>query len=278
MYGERLGLELHAISLVPGPMRNIILCVERCHLDVVQYAVSSFASGIACLVDDEINMGAVCIDMGGGTTDISVFQDGVLQFAGCVPLGGDHVTADLAQGLATPLADAERMKTLYGSALGGPGDDREMLHVPQVGDDGVDDNASVPRSVLTKIIRPRLEEIFEMSREMLHKNGFDDVAGRQIVLTGGASQLNGVRELAMRAFDNRMLLGQSAKVRIGKPRILTGLAESTRGPAFSTCAGLLSFYADPPDGAFGFYAEMSGVGANGGLGRVRQWFRQFASG
>ena len=134
-----------------------------------------------------MNLGATVIDMGGGTTSLAVFYDGKLMHADSVPLGGSHVTSDIARGLSTPVAHAERMKTLYGSAMASPSDERETIDVPLVGEENRSEANHVPRSILVSIIRPRIEEIFELIRSRLEASGFDRVAGRRVVLTGGAS-------------------------------------------------------------------------------------------
>ena len=233
MYGDRLGVNMHVITAAVGPKRNLAVCVERCHLSIESMVVSAYASGLACLVEDEKDLGVTLVDMGGGTTTIAVFLDGGLVHIDSVPVGGCHVTNDIARGLSTPTAHAERMKTLYGGALPSPADDREMIDVPQVGESDRLSANHIPRSMLTGIIRPRLEETFELVRERLRSSGFDRIAGRRVVLTGGASQLQGVRELAAQVLDKQ--------VRIGRPLRISGLAEATGGPAFSTGAGLLDY-------------------------------------
>ena len=233
MFGERLGVTIHTITAQPGPLRNLTSCVSRCHLDVAGCVVSAYASGLACLVDDERDLGVTLIDMGGGATSIAVFIDGDMVHADVVPIGGNHITNDIARGLSTTVSYAERMKTLYGGALASADDERETIDVRLIGE-GEDAGANpVPRAQLTRIIRPRLEEIFEMVRARLEASGFAERAGRRMVLTGGASQLQGLPELATQMF------GKS--VRLGRPRNIQGLAEATGGPAYSTCAGLLHY-------------------------------------
>src|SRR5262249_14842895 len=152
---------------------------------------SAYASGLSTLVADEMDLGVTVVDMGGGTTSIGVFFDGSLIMADVLPIGGNHLTMDLARGLSTTLAHAERMKTLYGSALSSPHDGLEMMTIPHVGEDDPDAVSHLPRSVLTGIIQPRLEETFELVRDRLQETGMEAIAGRRVVLTGGASQLNG---------------------------------------------------------------------------------------
>ena len=175
------------------------------------------------------------------------------------------VTNDIARGLLTPIGYAERMKALYGSAVPSPADDRETIDVRLIGESDDVGTNPVPRSQLNRIIRPRVEEIFEVVRARLEASGVADTAGRRMVLTGGSSQLPGLRELATQIF------GRS--VRLGRPREIQGLAEATGGPAFSTCAGLLQYAVgrrlDLPEVPAGIYH-----GAGGRLGRVSHWFRE----
>jgi len=233
MFGQRLGVNMNVVSATSGAVRNLAACIARCHLEIAALVVSPYASGLSALVPDETGLGVTVIDMGGGTTGIAVFFEGNLVFTDTVPAGGIHVTNDIARGLSTPVAHAERMKTLYGSAIASPADERETIAVPQVGEEEDGEANRVPKSLLVGIITPRLEEIFELVRNSLEASGFDKVAGRRVVLTGGASQLPGVRELAGLILDKQ--------VRVGKPLRIAGLAEATGGPAFATSAGLVQF-------------------------------------
>lgn len=265
MYGERLGVNMHVVTAAGGPRRNLAVCVERCHLNIEAMVVSSYASGLACLVEDEKDLGVTLVDMGGGTTTIAVFFDGSLVHVDSVPVGGNHVTNDIARGLSTPPTNAERMKTLYGSALPSPSDEREMIDVPQIGECERHDVNHMPRSMLIGIVRPRLEEIFELVRDRLQTSGFDKVAGRRVVLTGGASQLQGARELAAQILDKQ--------ARTGRPLRISGLAEATGGPAFSTCAGLLGFALRDP--AHELQPPKSPeVARNGTFARLGQWLKE----
>ncbi len=265
MYGERLAVTIHLVTANPGPLRNLSTVVNRCHLDIEARVVSAYASGLACLVDDEKDLGVTCIDMGGGTTTIAVFQSGHLVHTDTIPVGGVHVTNDIARGLSTPLVHAERMKTLYGSALPSPSDDREILKVPLVGEDEDGATNQVPRSMLVQIIQPRLEETFELVRSHLEAGGFDKGAGRRVVLTGGAAQLQGLRDLAAMVLDKQ--------VRLGRPVGVQGLPEATGGPAFATCAGLLR-YASQHQAVDSAAKAVAATAANGPLGRVGAWLRK----
>ncbi len=265
MYGERLGISLHVVSAHAGPVRNLASVVNRCHLDIEARVVSPYASGLACLVEDEREMGVTCIDMGGGTTSIAVFLRGRLIHVDVIPIGGQHVTADIARGLTTPHSWAERLKTLYGSALPSPADEREMLKVPLVGEDEDGAANQIARSVLNQIIRPRIEETFEMVRNHLEERGLDRQAGRRVVLTGGGAQLQGMRDFASRVLDKQ--------VRVGRPIALPGLPEATNGPAFSTSAGLIRYaLIHQTPSARG--RKAGDDEAKGGLGRIGSWLKR----
>ena len=264
MSGNRLGVDMHVVSVESSPVRNLTVCVERCHLVIAGIVASAYAAGLGALVEDEKDLGVTVIDMGGGTTSLAIFYDGSLVFTDIVPLGGTHVSHDIARGLSTPTEHAERVKTLYGSALSSPADEREMIRVPQVGEADHEATSAVPRSMLARIVQPRLEETFEYIRERLDASGMHALAGRRVVLTGGACQLQGVRELAARMLDKQ--------VRIGRPLRVTGLADSTAGSAFATCAGLLHYAASGKTEAAttNRWEEMA---PRGRLARVGEWLQ-----
>ncbi len=264
MYGEHLGVNMHIITAAAGAVRNLTTCIQRCHLDAVGFVVSPYASGLSSLVDDEMDLGVTVIDMGGGTTTLSVFYEGNVIYTDLTPVGGSHVTNDIARGLSTPLIHAERMKTLYGHAILAPTDEREMIDVPQIGESDEGSLHQVPRSLLVGIIQPRLEETFELVRSRLEASGFDKIAGRRVVLTGGACQLPGTAELATMVLDKQ--------VRIGRPSRVAGLAEATGGPGFATCAGLL-IYALAAENAAPTEVRPEAKEAGGLVGRLGHWFR-----
>ena len=230
LYCDHLTARLHTVDASSTALRNLVTAVERCELDVAELVSGPIASGLSTLVEDERHLGATVIDMGGGTTDLAVFNEGQVIHTAQVALGGNHVTHDVARLLSTPVAHAERLKTLYGNAQGSPDDEREMLPVPLVGEEEHQIHR-VPRSQLVAIIRPRLEETFEMVREKLDRAGLARESGR-VVLTGGASQLVGAREMAAQILDRQ--------VRLGRPSTLRGLVDHD-GPAFATAAGLLAW-------------------------------------
>ena len=264
--GQTLGVQIRTVSVSASAIQNLNTCIGRCHLNVRGHVVSAYASGLSCLVEDETDLGVTVIDMGGGTTTMAVFFDGSVIYTDCVPVGGAHITSDIARGLATPVSEAERLKTLYGSAIPSSLDEREMIDVPLVGEQDENHPNHVPKSLLIRIIHPRLEETFELVRNRLEASGFDKVAGRRVVITGGASQMPGIRDLAQEILDKQ--------VRLGRPIRVNGLADVASGPAFATSAGLLAYAADPA-----LDASRQGHVANketgGGLfGRVGSWLRE----
>lgn len=234
MIGRKLGADLQIITARQQYLRNLTQCIAKAHLNVSEYVMSSHASGLAVLEKDEMDLGVTLIDMGGGVTSFSVFVGGRNVYSDSIPVGGNHVTSDIAQGLSTSLHHAERLKTLHGSASPGAKDTEVMIDVPQLGEREDDDEpTTMPRAMLVGVIRPRMEEIFELIRAKLEASGVEKIAGRRCVLTGGASQMLGMTDLAA-----KML---SKQVRKGKPLPVNGLAEAVSGPAFSSVIGMLRY-------------------------------------
>jgi cell division protein FtsA len=238
MFCQRIGVAMHAVAVRPSPLANLKLAVERCHLNVVGSLFGAYASGLATLTEDEKQVGATVLDMGGGCTSIAVFLEGQLVHADVVPFGGFAVTHDISLGLATPLSAAERVKTLFGAALGDMEASSDVISVPQMGEQGEDTALRIPRAMLTRIIQARLTEIFEDVQKRLQASGYDAAAGRRAVLTGGACQLTGIRELAARVLNKH--------VRIGRPQAFPGLAGASAGPDYATAIGLLMAGATMP--------------------------------
>ena len=231
MFCQRIGVSMHAVAVKPSPLQNLKLAVERSHLNVTASLFAAYASGLSTLTRDEMQLGATVIDMGGGVTSIAVFLEGALVHTDVVPMGGSNVTSDLARVLAAPVSAAERIKALYGAALGDIETGTDIVAVPQMGEDGDEFAMRVPRSMLTRIIQPRLEETFAEVQAKLRASGFDVAAGRRAVLTGGASQLAGTRELAQRMLNKQ--------VRLGRPHTFHGLPAASAGPDYATALGLL---------------------------------------
>ncbi|HPD82963.1 MAG: cell division protein FtsA [Alphaproteobacteria bacterium] len=235
MTGNNMDVDIHLVTGELGPLQNMAACVERSHLDIDSLCSAAYASGLSCLVEDEMDLGCTVIDMGAGITSFAIFQAGAMIHSGAIPIGGWHVTNDIARGLTCANNDAERLKTLYGSAMVTGSDESEYIDVPQLGETDRHAPNHVPRSLLIGIIQPRLEEIFEMIRDRMEENGHGRGIGRRMVITGGASQLPGLRDLAQMILDKQ--------VRLGRPIRLSGLPDAASGPAFSTAAGLLTYMA-----------------------------------
>jgi cell division protein FtsA len=234
LHCDTLTARLHVIDATSTALRNLAACIERCNLAIAELVSAPMAAGLATLVEDERQLGATVLDMGGGTSGMAVFAEGQILHTAQLPIGGTHVTNDIARLLSTTVVHAERLKTLYGNAQPSPDDEREMLPVPLVGEEE-HHIAKVPRSMVVSIIRPRLEETFEMVRDRLEGSGLGRAAGSRVVLTGGACQLVGAREMAAQ------ILGR--QVRLGRPTQLRGLPDAASGPAFATAAGLLTWAA-----------------------------------
>jgi cell division protein FtsA len=232
MVCDTLGARVHLVDASQASLLNLGACLARCDLEVEELVSAPLASGLATLVEDEKRIGATVIDMGGGTTSIAVFSEGHLIHTAQIPVGGWQVTNDLARVLSTPINHAERLKTLHGGVLAAADDEREMLPIPLVGEDE-DHIQRIPRAMIVNIIRPRLEETFELIRERLEQAGVAKEAGTRVVLTGGASGLIGTRELAARVLDRQ--------VRLGRPRGVRGLPDTAGGAPFAAAIGLLAW-------------------------------------
>jgi cell division protein FtsA len=265
MLGETLSVDMHIVTADAAPIRNLELAVNRCHLSVETMVAAPYASGLSTLVDDEANIGCACVDMGGGTTSIAVFADGHFCHADAIAIGGQHVTSDIARGLSTRMQDAERIKTLHGSALATSSDEHEMVGVPSVGDD-THDIVNIPRGSLTRIIRPRIEEMLELVRDRLAASGHAGRVGKRVVLTGGASQLTGLVEVA------RRILGRN--VRLGRPLGISGLPQAAKGPAFAAAVGLLIYPQVAQIEQFRPRSGRSLVPEGSYLSRVGQWLKE----
>ena len=262
--GNRLAADMHLLTIDTGAVQNLLYCIRRCDLEIAGLASSAYVSGLASLVEDEQELGAACIDMGGGATGISIFIKKHMIFAESVRMGGDHVTSDISKGLQVPLATAERIKTIHGGVQATGMDDREMIEIGANSGDWEKDRRKVSRTELIGIMRPRVEEILEEVRAILDAAGFDQLPSQQIVLTGGASQIPGLDGLAAR------ILGQN--VRLGRPLRVQGLPQAATGAAFSSTVGLCLFAAHPQDEWWDFEIPAERYPARS-LRRAVKWFK-----
>lgn len=269
MFGSKLGVDMHFVLAGIGPLRNLAHCVERCHLRIKSAHVSPYAAGLSVLTDDEKDLGVTVIDLGGGITTSAIFRDNRMVHVDAIPLGGQSITNDVARGLSTPMEAAERIKTIYGSALHGADDDYVNIPCPPMG--AQDTLHHHPKSLLTSIVRSRTEEIFELLRDRMTDAGLDVYAGRRIVLTGGGAHLTGVREIAEQVFNKR--------VRIGRPNGVLGLPETIDGPDFAVATGILKAQFMDIDEAISGPPDLSGRRyrqrrySGGPVGRSLQWLR-----
>jgi cell division protein FtsA len=228
MTGVRLEVHAHLVMCAQSAAANISKCVQRCGLQVDDLILSSLASSTAVLTPDERELGVVLVDMGAGTTDIAVFMQGAICHTASLPVAGDKVTEDIAHMLRTPTPHAEDIKVKYACALAQLARAEESIQVESVGDRPP---RRMPRHALAQAVQARYEEIFEMVQAELRRSGFEQLVRAGMVLTGGASKMEGVVELA-----EEML---QMPVRIGIPQHVSGLGEVVGNPVHATGVGLL---------------------------------------
>ena len=262
--GNRLTADMHMLTIDANAIETLLHCVKRCDLELAGVASSPYVAGVSSLVEDEQELGAACIDLGGGTTGVSIFIKKHMIYADTVRLGGDHVTNDISKGLQIPAADAERIKTRFGGLVATGMDDRERIDLEGDTGDWEHDRRGVSRAELIGIMRPRVEEILEEVRAILEDAGFDHLPSQRIVLTGGGSQMPGLDQLASRILGNQ--------VRLGRPLRVQGLPQSACGPAFSAAVGLALFAAYPQDEWWDFEVPADKYPARS-LRRAVKWFR-----
>lgn len=266
MVARQFGVDMNVVTSDATVAKNLMLVVERCHLNVEAMASSPYVAGLSVLTDDEADLGAAVVEMGAGSTTIATYSGGRLVHASGFALGGQHITMDLARGIGACIADAERIKTLYGTVLTGGSDSRELMSVPTAGDDR-ETPQIVSRATIANIVRHRAEEIFEMIRDRLADSPFAAEPRARVVLSGGASQLTGTVELATRILNRQ--------VRIGRPLGFGRLPNEAKGASFSVPTGLLVY----PQ-----YAHLEHVeprrtrqlrtGTDGYFGKVGRWLRE----
>ena len=267
MVARQFGVDMNVVTVDAMVARNLMLVVERCHLNVEAMAASPYVAGLAVLTDDEADLGAAVVDMGAGTTTIATYSGGRFVHASGFAVGGQHITMDLARGLGACIADAERIKTLYGTVLTGGSDARELMSVPAAGDNERDAPQIVSRATIANIVRHRAEEIFEMVRDRLADSPFAAEPRARIVLSGGASQLTGFPDIATR------ILGRP--VRIGRPLGFGRLPSEAKSASFAAPTGLLVYpqyahleHVEPR------HTRQLRTGTDGYFGKVGRWLRE----
>ncbi|WP_024518105.1 cell division protein FtsA [Bradyrhizobium sp. Tv2a-2] len=267
MLARQFGVDMNVVTADATVARNLMLVVERCHLNVEAMAASSYVAGLSVLTDDESDLGAAVVEMGAGTTTIAIYSGGRFIHASGFAVGGQHITMDLARGLSACIADAERIKTLYGTVLTGGSDARELMSVPTAGDNEPDVPQIVSRATIGNIVRHRAEEIFEMVRDRLAESPFAAEPKARVVLSGGAAQLTGLVELATRILNR--------PVRLGRPLGFGRLPNEAKTASFAVPAGLLIYpqyahleHVEPR------HTRQLRTGTDGYFGKVGRWLRE----
>ncbi|PTQ11481.1 cell division protein FtsA [Sphingomonas oleivorans] len=239
LHADQLRVDIHVIAAEPSPVRNLDLCVRSAHLAVKSIVAAPIATGLACLSEEERELGVALVEMGAGVTNVSLFAGGLLVGLASIPLGSADITDDIASAFGTRRAQAERMKCFHGSALASPRDNHDMIEVaPMSGEQGAAEPTRITRAQLIAVVRQRLEHWMGEIEGALKSLGFSGPVGRQVVLTGGGAELKGIADYA------QGVLGRA--VRVGRPRGLIGLPDAHAGPAFATLAGLIQFAASDP--------------------------------
>ena len=267
MLARQFGVDMNVVTADATVAKNLMLVVERCHLNVEAMAASPYVAGLSVLTDDEADLGAAVVEMGAGTTTLATYSGGRFVHASGFALGGHHVTMDLARGLSACIADAEQIKTLYDTVLTGGSDARELMSVPTAGDNERDVPQIVSRATIANIVRHRAEEIFEMVRDRLKDSPFAAEPKARVVLSGGASQLTGLVELATRILDR--------PVRVGRPLGFGRLPNEAKNAAFAVPTGLLVYpqYAHL-EHVGPRHTRQVGTGTDGYFGKVGRWLRE----
>jgi cell division protein FtsA len=239
MAGSRLEARVHIVTGSVSAVSNITKCAQKAGLGLQDIVLQQIASAAAILTPDEMQLGVVLMDIGGGTTDIAVFNEGAIRHTSVLALGGDNITNDIAVGLRTPIAEGERLKIKYGQAIASRVSPDEQIEVPSIGGDTVN---MVPRRILAEIIESRVEELFKLAYNEIRNTGLSEMMSAGLVLTGGASSLEGVAALA----EGIMHM----PVRVGYPRGVKGLVELVNNPAYATAVGLCVYESGKPSYSF----------------------------
>ncbi len=260
MHGVRLEAKVHIVTGAVSAAQNIIKCVRRCGLEVDDIILEQLASSMAVLTEDEKELGVCMVDIGGGTTDISVFTEGAIRHTAVIPIAGDQVTNDIAVALRTPTQNAEDIKKKYGCALTQLASRDDAIEVPSVGERPP---RRLSRQMLAEVVEPRIEELYGLIQAELRRSGFEDLIGSGIVLTGGSSKMEGMIDLAEEVFH--------MPVRMGVPQYIGGLRGVVQNPVFATGVGLVLYGAKYREGKT-FERTTPAKGVKGVWGKMKGWF------
>ena len=258
MTGVRLEAKVHVVTAAVTSVENIVKCAEACDLEVADIVLEQIASSESVLEEDEKELGVAVVDIGGGTTDIAIYNQGSLIHTAVLSLGGNHLTNDIAVGLRTPMAEAERIKQRFGCALTSRVSPEETIEVPSVG--GRPPRV-LSREILSEIIEPRVEEIFAYVAREIKDSGCEDLIAGGVVITGGTTILDNMPELAGEVLN--------VPVRRGMPRDVGGLVDVVRNPKFATGVGLVEYGATSRERAL--YEQDDQGMYNRLIGQMRQW-------
>jgi cell division protein FtsA len=224
LHANRLGVDIHVIAADPSPLRNIDTVIRSAHLGVKAIVASPIAAALACLNDEERELGVALVELGAEVTNVSVHYGGMLVGLRSIPLGAKDITNDIAAAFAVQRRDAERLKCFYGSAMTSPRDNHEMIEAAQIGAEQGQEPMKITRAQLMMVIRQRVEELVGEIESSLKGLGFTGPVGRQVVLTGGGAELKNIADYM------QGVLGRA--VRVGRPKQITGLPDAHSGPAF----------------------------------------------
>ena len=256
----RLTADLHAVTADDAPLRNLAILADKCFLRLGSLVVAPYTSAMATTSEEERRLGVTAIDIGGGTVKIAMFSDGRFVHADVIPVGADHITYDIARGLQTPFAEAERIKALYGTLVPAQSDSHETFSYPLAGNEDAGLHQS-NKADLAEIISHRAAMIASLIVERLDRSGVSEYVGDKIILTGGGSELVGMAEF----MANRL----ARSVRIARPAAAFDLPQSLSGPAFSTAVGMVATGLSPA--SVSMRIESNEIPPQGYLGRVGQW-------
>ncbi|HTM09199.1 MAG TPA: cell division protein FtsA [Verrucomicrobiae bacterium] len=262
MSGVRLEAKVHIVTGAVTSAQNIVKCCNRTGLNVADIVLEPLASAEAVLTEEEKELGVALVDMGGGTTDIALFHDGAVKHTAVLAIGGNHLTSDIAAGLRTPIAEAERIKQRYGYARTSMVTRDERVEVPSVGGRS---SRTITRQILCEIIEPRLDEIFQLFRREIVKSGYEGCLSSGVVLTGGSTLLPGMIEMA------EEVLGMPA--RLGLPMHVHGLSDVIASPIYATGVGLVLYGMKRQDKNFFRMRENNVLGKV--KGRMADWLSEF---
>jgi len=257
LVGSHLEANVHIVTGSGTSVQNLVSCVNRAGLEVRDTVLEQLAASYSAFNEDETELGVALIDIGGGTTDLAIFEKGSIWHTAVLPVGGDHFTNDLAIGLRARIVEAEKLKTQYGCALATMVDEKDAVEVPTMGGRQA---RLLSLRVMAEILQPRAEEIFALIRDEIGRAGFGKTLNAGIVLTGGGSLLAGMLEVAEQVFDS--------PVRIGTPNGVEGLIDPTSGPQHSTAVGLALYGARHRR-----RAKRPTLHPGATLGRVSSWMR-----